>query len=270
MREAPGYEERSHYKPRHPSKMEVEAQVETAKPQPEPVIGEPPVTDEDTRPSVRVAPPSEPEVLSKVIESPDELSIAAEKPSVNESPFAPPQPSPAPIMEASEQPVEPVNDQPVQPIEQPTVEDTAKLTDDEVRQRMGELEEPVSPASPIATEVAYDDATAAREKPADEEVDIEPAKEKTGILVVDTPVQYASDLSTQIVGREPVSSEKPEKIDTREVSIFELFGLPKPSETQELAAVVHPMALPQTLPVPGRVGLRILLRRKLVKLRRPY
>lgn len=59
--------------------------------------------------------------------------------------------------------------------------------------------------------------------------------------------------------------------DTGSVSVFELFGLPKPSETQELSATVAPLSA-RHVSLSGfsrRVGMRIMLRRKRLKIRRP-
>ncbi len=68
--------------------------------------------------------------------------------------------------------------------------------------------------------------------------------------------------------------------DTSTISVFELFGLPKPSETQEIEAVTleaDPITAPPTDPAPaptlpsaeGRTGWRLRYRSTLVKLRRP-
>jgi uncharacterized membrane protein len=83
-----------------------------------------------------------------------------------------------------------------------------------------------------------------------------------------------------------VSPEELAKMDTSQISVFDVFGLPKPSETQEMKAVSMPArgaatttqsamlrAEATTVELPyvsgGRVGRRIRARRTLVKLRRP-
>lgn len=68
--------------------------------------------------------------------------------------------------------------------------------------------------------------------------------------------------------------------DTSNISVFELFGLPKPSETQEIEAVTLPEEAKPAPPMPvtpaptlpsaeGRTGWRLRYRGVLVKLRRP-
>jgi uncharacterized membrane protein len=79
------------------------------------------------------------------------------------------------------------------------------------------------------------------------------------------------------------------EIDTSKISVFEIFGLPKPSETQEMKAVTalpdrETLITPQVIQPPTstqsttvvqivssekRVGLRRVLRRNVVHLRRP-
>lgn len=75
------------------------------------------------------------------------------------------------------------------------------------------------------------------------------------------------------------------KLDTSEVSVFDLFGLPRPSQTQQMQPVEVPdeptenvvakavavveAASAVPAPAPLRVGFRILHRRKSVRLRRP-
>jgi uncharacterized membrane protein len=78
----------------------------------------------------------------------------------------------------------------------------------------------------------------------------------------------------------PTAGDKPavaSDIDTSKLSVFELFGLPKPSETQEMRVVTSTSLLPvvDSPPIPPvaveqrRRGMRILLRYRTVKVRRP-
>ncbi|MDZ4669629.1 MAG: SRPBCC family protein [Phototrophicales bacterium] len=79
---------------------------------------------------------------------------------------------------------------------------------------------------------------------------------------------------------------EPSALDTSQLSIFDIFGMQKPSETQQMKAVEQsaveayiptPLSRIGTPPKPtaivemsfGRVGRKILLRRKMVKLRKP-
>jgi hypothetical protein len=65
------------------------------------------------------------------------------------------------------------------------------------------------------------------------------------------------------------------KMATSEMSVFDLFGLPRPSQTQEITPVIIPEPLQETVAPPtisikpSRIGLRLVLRRKHVNIRRP-
>lgn len=97
--------------------------------------------------------------------------------------------------------------------------------------------------------------------------------------VPSTPVE--SVLASESVRiEEPLSSA----VDTAKVSVFDLFGLPKPSESQKIPVVPiespvlqtgdYPLVVGESDPesvsvLPTRFGLRLRLRRRLVRLRRP-
>lgn len=207
MRDAPDYEARAKYQPRHPSVVRIEQSTGT-------IIPEPPISDEDTRPRAPVLP--------------DESTRREESEFLGDiSMFEPPreragtdtQPASAPT-EASEE-------------ETVTAEEAPVATDDGL-------------AEPIAESVIE-----------------QPAIESPGI----PPEELA-------------------KMDTSQISVFDVFGLPKPSETQEMKAVsvskrdaakttqsalLRAEAATVELPYEsgGRMGRRILARRALVKLRRP-
>jgi hypothetical protein len=96
-------------------------------------------------------------------------------------------------------------------------------------------------------------------------------------------------ISTPLPENNPYELPKlnePSALDTSQLSIFDIFGMQKPSETQQMKAVEQsaveafiPTSPPRidTPPKPtaivemsyGRVGRRILLRRNMVKLRKP-
>jgi hypothetical protein len=95
-----------------------------------------------------------------------------------------------------------------------------------------------------------------------------------------------SVIEQRAVASADIPPEELAKMDTSQISVFDVFGLPKPSETQEMKAVsVSKLAAAKTtqsallraeastveLPYEsvGRVGRRILGRRRMVKLRRP-
>ncbi len=106
--------------------------------------------------------------------------------------------------------------------------------------------------------------------------------------VEEAPVmEMAPDTTMEAVIEQPaISPEDLSKLDTSQISVFDVFGLPKPSETQEMKAVsvnrsdsakttqsalLRDEAATVELPYQseGRVGRRIIARRNLVKVRRP-
>jgi alkylated DNA nucleotide flippase Atl1 len=98
-------------------------------------------------------------------------------------------------------------------------------------------------------------------------------------------IETQTDLTLEALAPEVNPSEP--LMDTSEISVFEVFGLPKPSETQEMRAISLESAATataqsaaiehdaETLELPirqtsfRRVGQRILARRKLISIRRP-
>lgn len=85
----------------------------------------------------------------------------------------------------------------------------------------------------------------------------------------DDPV-VAEPLSPDLSAMPPVDP----KADTGTISVFDLFGLPKPSETQELLPITTPMVSPPTLPSSPkrssrRTGLRRFQRANLINVRNP-
>lgn len=230
MRDAPGIEERSHYRSRHSGKDDQPA--EAPSPSAPLSIAEPPVFDDDTRPRVPVT------VTEASDPSSDDILI---------SPDASPEPSelkiPQPAaLDSSKSPVslvEPVAFSPT----------------------------PVDPKTPTA-EPAFLSAEAA---PLPQPKSLEP--------VPSTPVETGP-------ASEPVRIDEPlpSTVDTAKVSVFDLFGLPKPSESQKIPAVPidsprlqtgdYPLVVDEAESVSSsdvspRFGLRLRLRRRLVKLRRP-
>lgn len=227
MRDAPNYEARAQYKPRHPSKMDTPA----APMQPVPIIAEPPVTDEDTRPRIAAkldTSVNEPVFLSNL--STSEIARSSENEAAKRAtseafrPVIPPEPLLAP-----------------RPI--PNPEDLPATEED--RAIVGEKPD-------AAREVA--------------EVPVR------DVLTEETQEDLALTTTTTAKETPLLSSD----IDTSEISVFELFGIPRPSETQEMRAVAASVqAQTSTLPLEApslphrRMGLRAVLRRKRVRVRRP-
>ncbi|NWG17436.1 MAG: SRPBCC family protein [Chloroflexi bacterium] len=222
MRDAPGYEERARYKPRHPlARLEnVEAEQEAVPAAL--LIDEPPVADDDTRPSraAAPAPEAEPDFLQKFVET---GAVVQSEPFGTGDDAGEPEKTAPPRAEA---------EKPVEEVQPPAV--IIKPAD--------------QPRRPFAPPPASAESSKAAQETA-----AKPAPPETAGPA--TQARY-----------EPISPEEAAKMDTREISVFEIFGLPKPSETQEMRAVLAENAAPPSV---GRMGLRLALRRKLVKLRRP-
>ncbi len=236
LRDAPDYEGRLQYKPRHPSAKPVE---ENSSPSHSPIV-EPAFSDDDTRPRQPVVPPEsspEPEFLSEIPSTP---SIT--------------------IIEAEQQP------------DTLIVLDDAQETSDEGSNQAVLLSEDDHIAKPIPSlldQPAIVEIAALAETPSPMTADIVP-----DVPLVE-PLQETETLASEEAPT--VIAPRHGKLDTAEVSVFDLFGLPKPSETQEIARVVQ-SDMP-TVPLnrvveikvepERRVGYRVILRRKSVKLRRP-
>lgn len=267
MRDAPSVEERTKYKPRHPSVMD---QIEKGERKPvkiEPsgdalfkrpivedasissvAISEPPVADEDTKPNrpVVVAPVATPapEPVNEVIPAPS----APSAPDIEEPAFLSEVPSTTPAAD-SHQPVTAPAEAPLQSLIEPA--DKHQSTE--------------MPA--VQTAPSFDPPAEVKPVPA-EPVVIAPEPEQAEPPA--PPVVTASD------------EDRPRTIhDTGRVSVFEIFGLQKPSETQELRAVLQDSlaggarststATQEMIASPlKRRGLRAFQRRRRLKLRFPY
>jgi carbon monoxide dehydrogenase subunit G len=236
MRDAPDYESRTQYRPRHAS-----AKPESASPEIQPSvvsrIVEPPIAADDTRPRAPIkgesaATPTEPIVqpapsASRPVDDPDTGKIE-------------PVVYPIPVEKAPE-----AKDFVPRHEEEKLVDSDVVTTARRATQEM----KPVVPA-PLAT---TESASIQSEKP----VEVTPT------------TSPESEPESATTGFDTV------KMATGEMSVFELFGLPRPSQTQEMERVVIPepieeiVASPSVLIKPTRVGLRLILRRKRVSIRRP-
>lgn len=240
IREAPDVESRAQYRPRHPSVMD-EYATKAPSATPEPLMSEPPVAEDDTRPRPAVnIPASAPRTEVPIVSA--SLSAA---PMMEDSDTMPPMPEPDFLSGYTEQEVD--FDQPTNPrgFENP-------MRDDQ---------------SPMVIEPVSEDSGAASLMPA-----------------ISLPEEQDTYSPTFPADRSSTATS------TAERSIFEIFGVPKPSETQEQRAVqveppipadATPTPRPQptvVLPLPaptilmvssGRRGRRVLARTRLVKVRRP-
>lgn len=305
MREAPDVESRAQYKARH-DKSPITTTVDHEALNSFLKADEPPIKEGDTRPHpASPTPPSEiAPVASEDIFSdrpstpssePDFLqSLDAPSVDTDHSIFQPPAP------EKVEQSLPPAVEPTPQPVE----------TESEI-ESLFSFEETPAPAEPIAETVSVftdpippatladpvDDADATLtppiEPPAEpisepaSSVEVEPETTpdpESAFKAEDRPVAVAPETE------QPTATTDPASTDTSQMSIFEIFGLPKPSETQPMPAVMiadappaeQPTAglstpdTPQALPTPstpmdntaGALGLRVKLRRKSGKVRK--
>jgi uncharacterized membrane protein len=264
LRQGLDYEARAQYKPRHPS-----VKPETVTSEPVPVGGssivEPPISDEDTRPrmpAVVEIPPTapEPEVEVETAEPAFLVSLPAEI-----SFERPPSPEMVEIIAPeSHIPAAATSEHPAVVLESPSsVESEIQLSED-----MQDAPEFVNPPGTLPDEPVIVAITA--------EPDVPPPSQSEP--VAEATVAYRTDDTTSISNKPVVLPDRP-PVDSGEVSIFDVFGIPKPSETQEMRPVMIPdssspvTATVQSVAVgavsPGRAGLRVRLRRKRIRVRRP-
>ncbi len=236
MRDAPDYESRTQYRPRHATtKPEADSQpsAESFVSQ----IVEPPISADDTRPRAPIRM--------------DTVPVADEPVAQTASAFSQPVDDPDTGM------IEPV----VYPLpveKQPDARDFVPRTAD----RRVESDFAPSPARRATQEMK---TIAPEPLPSAESDSI---KSDDPVEVV-PPALPKPDPVTATGGFDTV------KMATGEMSVFELFGLPRPSQTQEINRVVIPEPVPEPVePVndsvkPARIGLRLVLRRKHISIRRP-
>ena len=273
MRDAPSVEERSQYKPRHPSALEQKAMQDGAPSgQPKPSqtaitadvytpeeadasfrrpIAEPPVAEDDTRPNPSVTPLVEEESLQAApVEEPSFLSglpdwAQPKQETQHHQRFEPPQ-------VATEASTEGLAETPAPP----TVE--------------VEISAPLSPTPPEAqpADVASP-ATVSPEELTQPITPEEAAKPTQEVLPAAEALPVAKALPAM---------PDPDPHDTAKMSVFELFGLQKPSETQEVRVLTNldlrssqelrTLKTSETAKI-GRIGLRNVMRMRRVKVRRP-
>jgi hypothetical protein len=247
IREALDYDERSRYKPRHASTKEDEIKAPVSETRPPTDIQEPPIADDDTRPrpAVSVAPvvdePVNPFARPVVDDEPDFLKRASEetepRPWLRETfKLETEAPTPAP-----ETPIQPVIDEPVEPVRDARL--TEAKTDDADSHALFRPvtavdpveEEPVravpEPVEPVAEVSEPLEAAAVEEKP------VEPVSKP------ETPAPVVPPLTP-----EPSTPQPADKLDTATVSIWEVFGIPRPSETQEVRALTDDDLLKASTP----------------------
>lgn len=220
IREALDYDERSRYKPRHASqKDDDDASVVAAEAATPIHIEEPPVAEDDTRPrpavsvteTVAAEPEASPFARPVTEGEPDFLKFAAEdtepRPLFRETFESKADDSP---VETAADVIEPVRD--------------ARLTETDSHALF-------RPVEPVETP---------KVAPEPEPEAVTPEPESVISPVVESPVEPAKPILTpeEAAPSEPVVAPKPaDNVDTSTASIWEIFGIPRPSETQETPAV---------------------------------
>ncbi len=293
MRDDPGVEARATYKPRHPS---ADAKPEEgASPAPHakpdfmreppledgdnrwiptasaPLISEPPIVEDDTRPRVAVVPleqpvtRAEPHAPSVPFEEPEFLHELDQIPKPEDARFMPP-PSAAPIS-IEEPPVAPDDTKP-------------RFADEAVEEKPGTAE-PIEAAVEIKSpdileaEIAVDPepTPVSRAAVMSGEVPAAPVEVPTPPSPALIPEQEpAPPRAFTPIPPEVIRDTTLPEVDDDTASIWEVFKLPRPSETQEMRALGEKSAQRPALRAevqPPRMGLRQFHRRRIVRLRRP-
>ncbi len=243
MRDAPDYEGRLQYKPRHPSSKSAKAEQDVVESIP---IIEPPVSDDDTR-------PRRPVLETSVVVEP-------EKPII----------TPA-FVEAIEVSA------PAIPVESSSIPQDEPQSNSEISPDIHPVAEPISESSTVdeySVPPVVHEATPTH-SPLVEKPDI--AREMLEVSVPLIEDEKPTSFTTTQVDQPLVTASSIASMDTAEISVFDLFGLPRPSQTQEMKAVTATLDEPVAVPSSQiareiqyyRMGLRLILRRKRAKVRRP-
>lgn len=270
MRDAPGVEARQHYKPRHPSPTQEDDEGEALAVQPltfeEPptvagdalfmpptdlVIDEPPIAEEDTRPNPAV-------VSDGVTVEPLTLSTAL-----------PLEPAAEPVDEVIEGEIvegEFIEIMDVVPVSEAEEDETvvpitiSDVLPNALKTNPPELETAIEVGEPVSTPEAVVESVAA---PAPVEQIDSKTEAPSNVIPEDEFVQAAPLPDAESI--EAAIGERPG------LSIWDVFGVPRPSQTQEVEAATPPPppAPPADLEAPRRQGMRVTIRRRMVKVRYP-
>ncbi len=309
MRDAPDVEARSNYQPRHPSHSgQADGEAQEHEPMLEPpireddgqpisIISEPPIKEGDTRPRVGVTASQEAAAVPADIDGEPEFLDRV----VDLSRFEPPR---TPSDTQPKHPVAPVEAEKTAP--EPAREREPVLLTGEETEPLGftppeslpdyesaplvlERDERTAPAAALEELAEETQPEYRRErfapprisdepKPTEESTpEIEGVEPATSVSI-DTPVSVPAPPPTEPTPQvkpasEPEPTEEPSAASPSG-SIWEVFGVPRPSETQTTAPVsAEPTVTAireKSAPVNSitRAGLRLSLRRRLVRVRR--
>jgi hypothetical protein len=253
MQDAPDVEARSQYKPRYPSVLTQEKpDLQGA------TISEPPISDEDTRPRPvkKTAEHDEAGEASPPASEPDFLTDVPESPQMAD---------PTDTVETIQ------GDQPTEEVAQAQAEPSQPEPDHSSPAGVGESTPAPAPEPSETTEPA-------------------PEKTENEILEPSSDTSEIAPAASAVPAETPPTVE-PQDTDPAKVSVFELFGVARPSDDSGQPAapsVASPPAeppppppaapepekvLPATATPPlreRRIGLRLRLRRSQLKLRSPH
>lgn len=296
MREAPDVETRAQYKSRHDSKRpdEVGASSSTDALSKFLQLDEPAIKQDDTRP--HPAEPTPPSGMVPVVST--DIFSKKSTPTNNEPDFLQSLDTPADADTSAHSIFQPPTLTEV--VEDQTPAITPEPADKSVSESLFSFEKPEPTPEPIFSTSIFDDPvveTPAETKVVEAEL-VENEAVKTTEEVVETtkaveaPVELP--ISTDTSSEKPITPATPiiepviKDSDSSQMSIFEIFGLPKPSETQQMPAVVIEQPA-ETTPVvemltsskvesaveavsssvyDEAVGLRVKFRRKNTKIRK--
>lgn len=241
MRDALDYEARAQYKPRH-----APAKPPAADPPAQNVpltIAEPPVTEEDTRPrqpAKLVTDVHEPVFLSSLAATGEHAQVVS--PPVEAASSLPPQSASASVTAS-----------PSSSVAEPEAPAEVK------REPLENLPVMAAEQPDVAREV-FEIAVPA-----------EVRDDKSA-----NPLSFTATKESAAQAQQPEmdAAKRITSVDTAEVSVFDLFGIPRPSQTQETQAVrvgesAAPVESSASRAALYRVGLRARLRSRRVRLRRP-
>jgi len=272
MRDDPGVEARSTYKPRHPSSVELKQDDALTDTQPKrpvfPLIAEPPITDDDNQ-FIPVA-----------------RRLELEEPPVEQDDTRPRPPVPLPVdapPSARREPMAPtvIFDEPdflndIQtPIERITPAADAMFMPPRRETLVVEPPPAVEDTKPVRTveiipESVTNPTVVEPQQPETPPITSVPSVESASFA---TSVQPAADVAGAFVL--PIIESDAEVGDDT-ASIWDVFNLPRPSETQEMRAIQaqrEALATPEPEVIleiqPPRMGLRAFQRRRIVKVQRP-
>ncbi|MCU0514210.1 MAG: SRPBCC family protein [Anaerolineae bacterium] len=233
MQDAPGVEQRAKYQPRHPSRYKEPDSGATPRPAGagfvRPIIEEPLITEEDTRPNRRVRTDERPAVP----EAPAATATTArpETATATTTPTPPREtgiPSLAALLGASA-----LTETPAVKTEASPPPAAADSRFNPFDSRLPDVKTP-RPAPPVTPPPAPPITAAPPAAAVEVEVEV-----STPAPPVTPPPAPPITPRPTLPDKPPTGPVQPDagKVDTARVSVFEVFGLQKPSETQQMRAV---------------------------------